>query len=56
MVKRYRRGLAAAEEGLFECGMSGSPILSPKGETMGLISTDGQSPVLTYCLPAWFFK
>jgi hypothetical protein len=55
-VKRCHRGLAAPEEGLFEGGMSGSPILSPKGETMGLISTDGQSPVLTYCLPAWFFK
>jgi hypothetical protein len=55
MMKRYHRGLLA-DEGLFEGGMSGSPILSLKGEAIGLISTDGQSPVLTYCLPAWFFK
>ena len=56
MVKRYHRGLDLADEGLFEGGMSGSPILSLKGEAMGLISTDRQSPVLTYCLPAWFFR
>jgi hypothetical protein len=56
MMKRYHRGLVVADEGLFEGGMSGSPILSLKGGAMGLISTDRQSPVLTYCLPAWFFK
>jgi hypothetical protein len=55
-VTRFHRALAAVDEDLFKGGMSGSPILLPNGEAMGLISTDRQSPVLTYCLPWWFFK
>ena len=33
-------------------GMSGSPVISPEGRAIGLISTDNWCPVLKDCLPA----
>jgi hypothetical protein len=55
-VERRHNGLAVQEGELVESGMSGSPILSTSGKAMALMSMDGFCPVLTYCLPVWFFK
>jgi hypothetical protein len=36
--------------------MSGSPILSPEGRAIGLMSTGEQNPALQENLPTWFFR
>jgi hypothetical protein len=55
-VSRLHNGLAVEDEALVKSGMSGSPILSTNGRAMALMSMEAFCPVLTYCLPVWFFK
>jgi hypothetical protein len=48
-----RRGcfLAFEPAELFVGGMSGSPIVSPEGQAIGIVSVDRLSPVLIDTLP-----
>jgi hypothetical protein len=49
----HRTGWLAFEPQSFvKSGMSGSPILSPAGEAIGLVSTGSMNPALMECLPA----
>jgi hypothetical protein len=39
------------EKEIVKCGMSGSPIISPAGQAIGLMSTGSRNPVLVEALP-----
>jgi len=54
-VTASRKWLTIDQEELVANGMSGSPILSPEGRAIGLMSTGEQNPILRANLPAWFF-
>jgi hypothetical protein len=51
-VARRAGWLAFEPKELFVVGMSGSPILSPAGEAIGVVSVDALSPVLVDSLSA----
>jgi hypothetical protein len=55
-VTRHGMWLAVDDGKLVKGGMSGSPIISPEGHAIGLLSTGKQNPVLVECLPGRFFK
>jgi len=40
----------------FEGGMSGSPILSARGEAVGVVSTTSKSPVIVDRLDPWLLR
>jgi len=53
-ISSYGISLCATETAQsIEGGMSGSPIILKDGSAVGLISTDGKSPMLSSTLPAW---
>jgi|SRR6516165_679639 hypothetical protein len=57
-VRVQRRGNVVSVEPreLVVSGMSGSPIISPAGEAIGLISVDRLCPVLVDSLSAWWVR
>jgi hypothetical protein len=55
-VTVWRKWLSVDQGELVGGGMSGSPILSPEGRAIGLMSTGEQNPALQENLPTWFFR
>jgi hypothetical protein len=56
IVSRSARWLSFRSVDPIKAGMSGSPILSPTGEAIGLISTSDMGPPLLDCLPAHILR
>jgi hypothetical protein len=55
-VTRTGMWLAVDDGKFIKAGMSGSPIISPDGHAIALISTGPQNPVLVDCLPTRFLR
>jgi hypothetical protein len=55
-VSHYGKWLSFEPTSLIKGGMSGSPILSATGDSIGVISTNHVGPALTDCLPAHLLR
>ncbi|MBV9532934.1 MAG: hypothetical protein JO283_18195 [Bradyrhizobium sp.] len=55
-IERRGNWLSFAQENALAGGMSGSPIVSPSGEAIGVMSFDTGGPVLVDSLPAWLVR
>jgi hypothetical protein len=51
-IKRYGHMLSVEDTDLFHGGMSGSPIISPDGKAIGVVSSEDKSPAIHETLPA----
>jgi hypothetical protein len=55
-VRRFGGPFLIEPEELVKCGMSGSPLISPTGAALGVVSTNNMAAVLADGLPGWLLR